>query len=106
MSRVIRTALLDAAGTAAYIAILVTGAFYAPTVDAAEDVRSILIPIGMLCLFVLSAAVTGFLVFGRPLLWYLDGQRKEAVGLVSWTLAFLAAIVALVFVAVLVVARY
>lgn len=105
MNRVIRNALLDAAGTAAYIAVLVTAAFYAPTVDLADDIRSILIPIGMLSLFVLSAAVTSFLVFGRPLLWYLDGQRKEAVGLVSWTLAFFAIIVALVFAAILVVAR-
>jgi hypothetical protein len=43
----------------------------------------------------LSSAVTGALVLGRPILWYLDGKRKEAVALVLCALGiFLALTVA------------
>ena len=36
-------------------------------------------PVAMLMLFVLSAAITGSLVLGRPVMMFLDGQKKEAV---------------------------
>jgi len=38
-------------------------------------------------LFVFSAALTGLLVFGRPVLWYFDGRKKEALSLLAHTLA-------------------
>ena len=47
--------------------------------------------------FVISAAVMGMLVFGRPLLWYLDGRKKEAVELALATVGCLIIIAALVF---------
>ncbi|MBI2409552.1 hypothetical protein HYV30_00735 [Candidatus Kaiserbacteria bacterium] len=46
-------------------------------------------PVLMLTLFVLSAAITGSLVLGRPLIWFLDGKRREAVALFISTLAVL-----------------
>lgn len=52
----------------------------------------ILAPIGMLMLFVLSAAVMGLLIFGAPVMLYIDGKKKEAVRLVAWTVGSLAAI--------------
>jgi hypothetical protein len=36
-------------------------------------------------LFVFSALVTGGLVLGRPLLLYIDGQKKEGVKLLLFT---------------------
>ena len=45
---------------------------------------------GFLMLFVLSAAVMGTLLFGRPLLWYFDGKKKEAVTLTLYTVGFFA----------------
>jgi len=48
--------------------------------------------LGFLMLFVLSAAVMGVLVFGSPVMLYVDGKKKEAVRLVGWTIASLAAI--------------
>jgi hypothetical protein len=44
---------------------------------------------GFLLLFCLSAAIMASLVFGRPVMWYLNGQKKEAVELVAWTIFFL-----------------
>lgn len=43
----------------------------------------------MLLLLILSATVTGSLVLGRPILWYLDGKKKEAVSLFVATVGFL-----------------
>lgn len=56
-----------------------------------------LMPIAFLLLFVVSAAVMGILVFGRPILWYLDGKKREAVELSGVTIASLAVITVLVF---------
>jgi len=46
-------------------------------------------PIAFLLLFILSAAVTGALVLGRPILLYLDNNRKDALILFFYTLAWL-----------------
>jgi len=46
-------------------------------------------PIIILSLFVLSAAITGFLVLGIPILLYLNGNKKEAVRFFLYTLFWL-----------------
>jgi hypothetical protein len=61
-----------------------------------------LIPVFMLLLFVVSAATTGFLVLGKPLLMYIDGQKKEALKLLFCTLAWLVLFLFLVVIALLV----
>ena len=43
----------------------------------------------ILLLFVLSATIVGTLVLGRPILWYLDGVKKEALKLFFYTIAWL-----------------
>ena len=50
-----------------------------------------------LLLFVVSAALMGLIIFGRPILWYLGGQKREALSLVYYTLIFLIVITALIF---------
>lgn len=50
-----------------------------------------------LLLFVVSAALMGLTIFGRPILWYLGGQKHEALSLVYYTLIFLIFITALIF---------
>ncbi len=52
-------------------------------------VNTILAPIALLMLFVFSAALTGFLIFGKPALMYIDGKKKEAVALLGYTLIIL-----------------
>lgn len=94
---IIKTALLNAFATALYIAILVSLIFYGPKFFGWTDKADtpIFIPIAMLCLFVFSAALTSSLVFGRPVLWYLDGKKKEALSLLAYTLGiFLLIIIA------------
>jgi hypothetical protein len=52
-----------------------------------------LIPVFMLSLLVLSAAITGILMFGQPISLYLDGKKKESVRLLfanlGWLLLFI-----------------
>ena len=47
---------------------------------------------------VFSAAFTGFLVFGRPIMWYLDGKKKEAMQLFFSTLILLLMIAIVIFI--------
>lgn len=68
-----------------------------------EGEDSLLIPIMMLSLFVLSAAVMGYLFLGQPILRYLEGDRQGAVNGFLQTVGFfalfvfLAVLLALVF---------
>ncbi len=52
--------------------------------------QSMGIPVAFLLVFVLSAAITGSLVFGYPVWQYLDGKKKEALKALGWNLGFLA----------------
>jgi hypothetical protein len=61
------------------------------------DGDNIFAPIGFLTLFVLSAAVMAVTIFGRPLMWYLDGKKTEAVRLTLYTIGFLAVFAAIIF---------
>jgi len=49
-------------------------------------VNTMLAPITLLMLFVFSAALTGFLIFGKPAQMYIDGKKKEALTLLTYTL--------------------
>ncbi len=88
-SSVFPVAALNALSTAVYIACV--AAFMSHTADIFNGVKeeTALIPFAMILLFVVSASITGSLVLGRPILWYLDGKKKEAVMLFAATLACL-----------------
>lgn len=86
---ILKFAGLHALGTALYITLVASFMFYASRIFPSKKEDIALIPIAMLLLLVLSASVTGSLVFGRPVLWYLDGKKKEAVSLLMATLGFL-----------------
>lgn len=45
-------------------------------------------PISLLFLFVFSAALTSYLLLGMPARMYIDGKKKEALSLVTYTLGF------------------
>ncbi len=55
-------------------------------------------PTAILMLFVLSAAVVGALVLGKPIMLYLDGHKKTAVHLLLMTIGWLFLMTILVFV--------
>lgn len=46
-------------------------------------------PFAFLMLFVVSAAIVGSLVFGKPVILYLNNQKKEAVTLLGYTIMWL-----------------
>lgn len=96
MDQIIKRAVLNAVGTLAYIVLVVSFIFSLRILPEPEDM--IIVPIAMLLLFVCSAAITGFLVFGKPVMLYLDGKKKEAVTLLSYTLGILVLITLLVFI--------
>lgn len=83
---IIKSAFLNALATTAYIALVAFFMFYVPKSFGSGEDSTVLIPIVMLSLFVFSAALTGVLVFGRPIIWYLDGKKKEAIRLLAYTL--------------------
>ena len=88
MKNTIKYAWINALATSAYIVLVASFIYILGNAFPGPD-KTILIPIAMLLLFVFSAAFTGFLVFGRPVMWYLDGKRKEAIFLLFYTLAIL-----------------
>lgn len=61
-----------------------------------ED-NDIFSPIAFLLLFMFSALVTGGLVLGKPIMLYLDGQKKDGVKLFFYTSASLFVIMLIVF---------
>ncbi len=57
--------------------------------------------IAALLLFVVSAAISGALILGKPALLYLEGKKKEALQLfiltVSWLILFLVILLLILF---------
>ncbi len=92
MNDLFKKALINAALTAIYIVGVVL--FMFNFVDKPDNERTIFMPIIMLLLFVTSAAVTGYLVVGKPALMYLEGKKKEAISVLTYTLGILLLITA------------
>jgi len=86
---IFKYAALNALGTVAYIALVATFFANANSLFGDKAEGTVLIPMAMLLLFVVSASITGSLVLGRPILWYLDGKKKDAVALLMATIGCL-----------------
>src|SRR4051794_36507884 len=88
MKKLLGQSLLSALGVVAYTAVIAT------TLNALQNHINqdtpVLAPILFLTLFVTSAAIVGALVLGRPIMMYLDGLKKEAVKMFSYTVGWLA----------------
>jgi hypothetical protein len=82
-----KSALINSGLTALYI-ILVGIFFYFGTMVKIGRSNVFLAPIAMLFLFVFSAALTGFLMLGKPAQMYVDGKKKEALSLLTYTLGY------------------
>lgn len=94
--RIVTSALVDAGATAAYVVGIATFLSSLETFFGGAPKKPLLAATVMLLLLVISAAITGFAVFGKPVMWYLDGKKKEAMSLLSLTIGFLALITLLV----------
>lgn len=79
---------------AAYIALVALIMANGDTLFGKKD--GPLTMVAVLLLFVLSTAVMGSLIFGRPVLWYLDGRKQEALKLLGATISCLAVITVVV----------
>jgi len=87
-NKTIRYAFLDAILTSGYIVLVGSFFFYGENFFSFPKEDTVFAPILMLSLLVFSVALVGSLIFGRPILWYLDGKKREAVMLLAYTLAF------------------
>ena len=96
MKGVIKYAVINSLGTAAYIVLVVSLIFSLGNKFSGGD-ETIFIPIAMLMLLVFSVALVGSLIFGRPIIWYLNGKKKDAVLLLVYTLGIFLAITLIAF---------
>ncbi|MFH1327050.1 MAG: hypothetical protein ABIH59_02905 [archaeon] len=96
MVKIIKRALIDAFGTALYIILVATLMFSLQGFAPKED--TIIVMSTILLLFVCSAAITGFLVFGKPVMLYIDGKKREAVSLLGYTLGILVLLTIITFI--------
>jgi len=55
-----------------------------------DNNQSMLTPVALLLLFVISAAVMGILILGKPVLMYLENQKKDALVMLFYTVGWLA----------------
>lgn len=69
--------IIHAAAAMGYIILLFLLLFFGISEPDTPD--TFMMPIIMLSLFVLSAAIMGYLFLAEPLMLYLDGKKKEAV---------------------------
>lgn len=77
----------QAVSAVGYIVIVVT--FMQNAERLFKDRPESLAGIFMLTLFVISVAIMAIIVFGKPALLYFEGQKKEGVSLVLYTIGFL-----------------
>ena len=101
MDKIIKQAFLNAILTAVYIILIVSLIHFIGESSLAQEPDTILAPIAMLMLFVFSAALTGSLVVGKPIFWFIEGRKKEALKLLTYTLMIFFLIMLIVFVLIL-----
>ncbi len=84
---IITYAFLHAVATVVYVALVALIITNSNTLFGKTP--SILTAMAFLLVFVVSAAITGSLVLGRPALWYFNGNKNEAIKLALYTIAFI-----------------
>ncbi|HSX58329.1 MAG TPA: hypothetical protein VLE47_03635 [Candidatus Saccharimonadales bacterium] len=82
--------LINALAAAVYVVLVSTVMFYG--MDHTSTDNTVIVPIAVLSLFSLSAAVMGYLFFYTPFQLYFDQKRKEALNLFLQTVAVFAAL--------------
>jgi len=98
MKGLLKDATINALGTAAYVVLVASFIYFLGNgILGNLENRTVLGPIAMLMLFVFSAALTGALVFGKPIIWYLEGKKRDAVSLLFYTLGIFFIITIIVF---------
>ena len=86
---------LNALGASVYIGLVVLLMNLVSGIEA--DVNQYVVPIMVLSLFTLSAAVMGYIFLFEPFKMYLDGKKKEAVKLFLQTVGIFGGITMVIF---------
>lgn len=101
--KIIQQAFLLALGEVGYISLVALLMFTVGKLFGDKPDPAIIAPVAFLLLFVISASISGALILGKPLMLYLDGQKKEAITLFGLILAWLAVFLLVAFAIVAVV---
>lgn len=101
-NKIIKYALIHAVCAMAYISLVALIMSNGDKLFGKED--TLLTVVAFLLVFVISAAVMGLLIFGKPILMYLNDFKKEAVSLLFYTIGFLILIAVIVF-SILIITR-
>lgn len=91
---ILKQGLLSAGLAAGYVALVSAFMAHAEKIFGGKEPGP-LGPVVFLLLFVVSASVMCLLVFGKPVMMYIDGKKREAVELLVSTIAILATITVL-----------
>jgi hypothetical protein len=89
--------LVNAIAATAYITLVASFLFYGT--KAIGPVDGLIVPVAMLSLFVLSAAMMGYLFLYQPLQLFFEGRQKEAAKLFVETVGIFACITVAIFLA-------
>ena len=81
--------LYHALAAAVYI-VLIVFVIQSFSTYLADSQETILIPITMLSLLTLSAAIMGFIFFAEPVSMFIQGQKQEAINFFLKTLLYFA----------------
>ncbi len=101
-NKLISHSLLHSLGVVVYISLVAMLMNNGSRLFGETD--TLLTAISMLMLFTISAAIVGLLVFGRPVMWYLNGLKKEAVQFTLYTISWLVIEALLIFIILFIIA--
>lgn len=95
--KTIKQSLSYAAAAVLYVVLVATVMYNAERLFNDGKPDSVLAPIGILLLLVVSAATMGMLIFGKPIMLYIDGKKREGAMMAVYTIGQLAAFTILLF---------
>jgi len=95
IGKVTKNPFINAGAAILYIILVATVMFYGT--EHAKPVNSVIVPVFVISLFSLSAAVMGYIFLFQPVQLYLDGKKKEATSLLVNTILVFAGITAVIF---------
>ena len=84
--QIVLAGLRNGAGAIGYIVCIV---WFVTVGTRGMNEPSVLIPMMMLTLFVLSALIEGAIVLGQPILMFVQGERQDAAKVLATTVGFM-----------------
>lgn len=93
--KILKQAAINAILAFAYVTAV--GLFMSNASKVFGEKDTLLTPVAAIMLLVFSAALMAILVFGLPVAWYLDGKKKPALTLLTYTMGSLLALLVLTF---------